>query len=83
MTQSIIDVEWKEGGWTQQPPTAVINLDLNGQEFIMDLITYNENIEAGRTKFAVIDGRLKMVSELEYRLLQNLENKIDEWKKGM
>ena len=67
---SINDLEWKEGGWSQQLPTAVINIDLNGREFVMDLITYNENIEAGKTKFVTYNDTLIMVSEEHYNLLK-------------
>ena len=72
---SINDLEWKEGGWSQQLPTAVINIDLNGREFVMDLLTYNENIEAGKTKFVTYDDRIMMVSEEHYNLLKSYKRK--------
>jgi len=69
---SINDLEWKEGGWSQQLPTAVINIDLNGREFVMDLLTYNENIERGKTKFVTYNDTLIMVSEEHYNLLKSV-----------
>jgi len=69
---SINDLEWKEGGWGQELPTAVINIDLNGREFVMDLLTYNENIEAGKTKFVTYNDTLIMVSEEHYNLLKSV-----------
>ena len=71
----INDLEWKEGGWSQQLPTAVINIDLNGRKFVMDLITYNENIEAGKTKFVTHNDTLIMVSEEHYNLLKSANKK--------
>jgi len=65
-----MSIEWKEGGWGQELPTAVINIELNGRKFVMDLITYNENIEAGKTKFVTYNDTLIMVSEEHYNLLK-------------
>lgn len=81
MTQSISvdNIEYKEGGWTKQP-TAVINLNINGRDYIMDLLTYNDNIEAGRDKFVQIDDEIRMVSEEEYEALKGLESRIKKWK---
>ena len=67
-----MSIEWKEGGWSQQLPTAVINIDLNGRKFVIDLITYNENIEAGKTKFVTYNDTLIMVSEEHYNLLKSV-----------
>ena len=70
-----MSIEWKEGGWSQQLPTAVINIDLNGRKFVIDLITYNENIEAGKTKFVTYNDTLIMVSEEHYNLLKSVPKK--------
>ena len=72
---SINDLEWKEGGWSQQLPTAVINIELNGRKFVMDLITYNENIERGKTKFVTYNDGLIMVTEEHYILLKSADKK--------
>jgi len=68
---SIDDIKWKEGGWGQELPTAVINIELNGRKFVMDLITYNENIEEGKTKFVTYNDTLIMVSEADYIILKS------------
>jgi hypothetical protein len=66
-----MSIEWKEGGWGQELPTAVINIELNGRKFVMDLITYNENIERGKTKFVTYNDTLIMVSEADYIILKS------------
>ena len=84
MTQSL-DIQWKEGGWSQQPPTAVINIDMGGKNFIMDLITYNENIELGKTEFVMNGDNLFMVTPEQYNLIKEFNasyKKFNQSKEG-
>jgi len=83
MTQSSeyqIDVEWLPEGQSKQP-VAVMNLNINGRDYIMDLITYNDNIEAGKTKFVQIGDDIKMVTPEEFKMLTEALQKFEEWKK--
>lgn len=84
MTQSSeyqIEVEFLPEGQAKQP-TAVMNLEINGRDYIMDFVTYNENIEAGKTKFVQIGDDIKMVTPEEYDLLLNALERFNEWKKN-
>lgn len=78
MTYSL-NVEYKEGGHALMP-TAVININIGGRDYIMDLITYNENIEAGRTIFVQVDDEIRMISEEDAIMYRELEKSLNKWK---
>jgi hypothetical protein len=61
-------------------PIQVINVELNGRLWTMPIAHYNENIEAGKTKFMTTKERLVMVTPEQYELLEGALKKLK--KKG-
>lgn len=73
-----MEFEWREEGWEEKPPTAVITFQVDGKDYIMDLLTYNENIEKGKTKFVTLGDKIHMVTEDELELLKAALKKVKE-----
>jgi hypothetical protein len=64
---NVDDISWDPK--RNENPTAVVSIEINGTKYIMDLMTYNDNIEAGKTRYVTRGESLFMVTEEEYKLL--------------
>lgn len=74
-----MDIKYdKNAGKTLEDSVPVIDLEINGKTFEMSVELYNENIEAGRTKFVESGDNLFMVTPEQYLDLQ----KALEWIKN-
>jgi hypothetical protein len=69
MTQSfeVGEIDWSPE--RNDNPTAVISIEIGGIKYIMDLVTYNDNIESGKTKFITMGEGIYMVTDEQYKLL--------------
>lgn len=66
MTQSN---EWVYDPSLIQEQQAVVKIEIDGVEYMMDWDEWKESQEAGRTKAVIVGERLFMVSSEEYELL--------------
>lgn len=53
-----------------QEPVKVIDMEIDGRVYHVPIEFYNENIEKGKTKFATMNGRVIMLTEEEYDMMQ-------------